>query len=387
MALPVSYNVRNLVVRKTTTIMTALGVALTVAVLLADLALVNGLREAFEGTGDPRNVLVLRKGGTAELNSAVTRQQFQDIRFKPGIAPNDRNEPLASLEMVTVVNLKSVDNPAATNVTLRGLTATGVGMRTVRIAEGRWFAQGQREVVVGAGTAKRFPDARLGKQLRFGKGFWTVVGILDAGQTASNSEMWGDLNQIAGDFNRENGLSSVLVRAVDEAAVPALVNSMIDDTKLNMTAISEREYYASQTVAAQPIQYLGIFVSIIMAIGSSFAAMNTMYAAVARRSREIGTLRILGFSQGAILLSFFLESVLLSGFGGILGCAIAFPLNFVTTSISSFRTFSDISFNFHVSGTIMGIGIAFALFMGAMGGLFPARMAARKEILTALRQI
>jgi putative ABC transport system permease protein len=307
MKLPISYNIRNLVVRKTTTIMTALGVALTVAVLLADLALVNGLREAFASTGDPRNVLIMRKGGTSELTSAATRQQFQDIKFKPGIARNDKGDPMASLEIVTVVSLVSSDTGQKGNITVRGLTQDGISMREIRIAEGRWFDQGQREVVVGAGTAKRFPDARLGKQIKFGKGLWTVVGIMDAGRSAANSEIWADLNQAAGDFNRENGLSSVLVRAADRAMVSALVNSINDDQKLNMVARTEREYYAAQTVAALPIQFLGIFVSVIMAVGSSFAAMNTMYAAVARRSKEIGTLRILGFSRGTILASFFHE--------------------------------------------------------------------------------
>lgn len=387
MALPVAYNVRNLVVRKTTTIMTALGVALTVAVLLACLALVNGLQEAFENTGNPLNVLVLRKGGTTELNSGATRQQFQDIKFKPGIARNDKGEPLASLEIVTVISLKSTDSFARTNLTVRGLTLTGVGMRDVKIAQGRWFEAGQREIVVGAGSARRFPDAQLGKKLRFGRGYWTVVGIMDAGRSAANSEIWGDLNQIASDFNRDNGLSSVLVRATDESSVNALVNSFNDDQKLNMSAITESEYYKSQTSAAIPIQVLGIFISIVMAVGSSFAAMNTMYAAVARRSREIGTLRILGFSKGNILLSFFLESLILSGIGGLLGCLIAYPLNFASTSITSQATFSDVAFNYHVSPLIMCIGIGFSLFMGAIGGFFPARSAARKEILAALRDI
>lgn len=388
MALPISYNWRNLVVRKTATTMTAVGVALTVAVLLADLALVNGLSEAFESTGSPLNVLVLRKGGTSELNSGATRQQLQDIKFKPGIARNAKNEPVASLEMVTVVVLKDPSNPTSlNNITLRGLAQIGIEMRDIKIVEGRWFAAGQREIVIGAGTAKSSPEARIGNRIKFGKGWWTVVGIMDAGRSAANSEMWGDLNQVASDFNRDNQLSSVLVRAVDEATVPALVNSLNDDQKLNMSARTEREYYASQTSSALPIQFLGIFVSIIMAVGSSFAAMNTMYAAVARRSREIGTLRILGFSKGSILLSFFIESVMLSGLGGVLGCLLVLPLNNVTTSIASFVTFSQISFNFHVSPSIMALGVGFALFMGALGGLFPARMAANKEILTALREI
>ncbi len=387
MTLPVSYNVRNLIVRKTTTIMTALGIALTVAVLAADMALVTGIRQAFRATADPRNVLILRKAGTSELTSAVTREGFQNIKFKPGIARNALNEPLASLEMITVLSLRGPAKPDGSNINLRALLPVGFEMRNVKLASGRWFKAGQREVVVGKSVAAKFPDAELGKQMRFGRGLWTVVGIMDGGQSALNSEVWGDLNQISSDFNRPDGLSSVLVRAVDEAAVPALVNSINDDRKLNMTARTEKEYYEAQTISAAPIQYLGIFVSIIMAVGSSFAAMNTMYAAVARRAREIGTLRVLGFSRGSILLSFFLESVLLALIGGALGILLVLPLNNITTSVGNFITFSETSFNFHVSSYVMALGIGFALFMGALGGLFPARSAASKEILTALREI
>jgi putative ABC transport system permease protein len=210
---------------------------------------------------------------------------------------------------------------------------------------------------------------------------------MDGGQSAVNSEIFGDLGQVSSDFERQDGLSSVLLRATDTATVPALINSLNDDQRLNVDAMTERSYYESQTNSGAPLQFLGIFVSIIMAVGSSFAAMNTMYASVARRSKEIGTLRVLGFSRGSILLSFFLESLLLSLFGGLLGCILVLPLNGITTGIGSFVTFSEIAFNFRVTPQIMIAGVLFALFMGAVGGLFPARMAAKKEILTALREI
>ncbi len=387
MAIPLTYNFRNLVVRKTTTVMTALGIALTVAVLLSVLALLSGLRTAFASTGDPLRVLVMRKGATAELNSGVTRDVFQDIKFKPGIARDPTGQPMASLEMVTVINLPSVDSPQGMNVTLRGLLPVGVQMRGLKIVEGRWFQTGQREVVVGKSIARRYPDARLHHQLRFGKGMWEVVGVMDGGESAVNSEIFGDLGQVSSDFNRQDGLSSVLVQAADSSVVPALINSMNDDQKLNVTAQTERSYYDAQTTAGAPLQFLGVFVSVIMAVGSSFAAMNTMYAAVARRSQEIGTLRVLGFSRGSILLSFLAESLLLSVLGGLLGCVLVLPLNNVSTGIGNFVTFSEIAFNFRVTPQIMLSGILFAMFMGAVGGLFPARMAARKEILTALREI
>jgi len=290
--------------------------------------------------------------------------------------------------MVTVINLPSVDSPTGMNVTLRGILPVGIKMRDdLKLQDGRWFQAGQREVVVGKSIAKRYPGAHMGNKLRFGRGEWEVVGVMDGGQSAVNSEIFGDLNQISSDFNRADGLSSVLIRATDAATVPALVNSLNDDRRLAVLAQTEKAYYESQTNSGALLQFLGVFIAIIMAVGSSFAAMNTMYAAVARRATEIGTLRVLGFSKSSILLSFLMESLLLSVLGGLVGCLLVLPLNNITTGIGSFVTFSEIAFNFRVSPEIMLIGIAFAIVMGAVGGLFPARMAARKEILVALREI
>lgn len=388
MAIPVAYNLRNLVVRKTTTIMTALGIGLTVAVLLAILALVGGLRSSLASTGNPLHVLVLRKGSDSELVSNFTRAGFQDLKFKPGIARGRSGEPMASLEMVTVINLESVDAPDGINVTLRGLSPIGIEMRDeLKLLHGRWFETGKREVVVGESIAKRFPGAKLGKSIRFGRGDWQVVGIFAAGQGAGNSEILADLNQVSSDFQRTEVLSSTLARAVDPVAAAALINDLNNDQRLNVSAKSEKEYYEAQTASGRPIQYLGMFVSIIMAIGSSFAAMNTMYAAVARRAREIGTLRVLGFSRGSILFSFLLESLLLASLGGLLGCLLVLPLNGITTGIGNFVTFSEIAFNFRVSPQVMLAGVAFALVLGVVGGLFPAVNASRKEILTALREV
>lgn len=388
MAIPISYNIRNLIVRRTTTIMTALGVGLTVAVLLSVLALVQGLQTAFESSGDPLSVLVLRKGSTSELSSNFTRTMFQDLKFKPGIRRDEKNEPMASLEMVTILNLASVDAPDGMNITLRGLPPVGVKLREqVKLIEGRWFDTGKREVVVGKSIAKRFPDARLGGKLKFARGEWQVVGVMDGGRSAVNSEIFADLNQASSDYNRSEVVSSALIRATDAVAVQALVNDLNADQKLNVSAQTEKDYYAAQTVSAAPIQFLGLFVSVIMAIGSCFAAMNTMYAAVARRAKEIGTLRVLGFARSSILTSFFFESVLLSLIGGVLGCILVLPLNNIETGIGNFITFSEIAFSFQVTPAIMAIGMGFALVLGALGGVFPARNAARKEILNALREV
>jgi putative ABC transport system permease protein len=329
----------------------------------------------------------MRKGSNAELSSAITREVYQDVKSMAGIA-RERGQPLASLEMVTVINLPSVDSPDGMNVTLRGILPLGIQMRDgLKIISGRWFRAGQREIVVGKSIARRYPDAQLGKKLRFGRGEWEIVGVMDGGQSAVNSEIFGDLNQTSSDFNRADGLSSILVRATDESTVPALINSLNDDRRLGVDAETEKDYYDSQMISGQILRYLGIFISVIMAFGSSFAAMNTMYAAVARRSREVGTLRVLGFSRGSILLSFLIESLLLSLLGGVLGCVLVLPLNNITTGIGSFVTFSEISFNFRVSPEIMAVGVVFALIMGTAGGFFPARSAAKTEILTALRDI
>ncbi len=387
MAIPITYNIRNLTVRKTTTLMTAAGIAMTVAVLLAVMGLVAGLQTAFGSSGDPLDVLVMRKGGNAELTSLFTPSQFQIVKSFPGIATGRDGQPLASLEVVTVINLPSVDNPEGANVTLRGVAVRGVEMRKLKLSAGRWFQPGQREITVGKNIAKRYPVAQIGKRLKFGKGYWTVVGVMDAGQSTVSSEIFGDANQVASDFNRPDTYSSALLEATDEVSAAALMKALENDPRLNVTVMSEKDYYAQQTASSRPIQTLGIFVCIIMAIGSSFAAMNTMYAAVARRAKEVGTLRILGFTRGSILLSFFLESVLLALVGGVLACLIVLPLNNVTTAMGSFITFSEVSFNFRIGPELMAIGLLFSLILGAAGGFLPARQAAKKEILTALREV
>jgi len=241
-------------------------------------------------------------------------------------------------------------------------------------------------VVVGRSVASRFPDAHLGGKVRFGRGDWDIVGVMDADGGAQNSEIWGDSNQVSSDLQRIETMSSVLIAARDEVTASALINDISSDQRLETTAVSEKEYYAQQTVSAAPIEFTGIFVAMIMAVGSSFAAMNTMYAAVARRAKEIGTLRVLGFSRGSIMTSFFLESVLLSGLGGLLGCLLVLPLNGITTAVGN-ANFSETAFNFRVTPEIMAIGIVFAVVLGTIGGLLPARMASRKEILTALREV
>ena len=295
---------------------------------------------------------------------------------------------MASLEMVTVIALPTADNPSGNNINLRGVTPIGIEIRDgiedrvrplVHARPPRGCRR-QRE------SLQRYPGVAIGNKLHFGKGEWEVVGVMSQGTSAINSEFWVDLNQGASDYNRSDFLSSALVRAVDTAAVQALINEFKADQRLNVDAITEEKYYEAQMVSAAPLQFLGTFVAIIMAVGSCFAAMNTMYASVARRAKEVGTLRVLGFSRGGILTSFFLESLLLSAIGGIIGCILVLPLNNISTGLGNFITFSETSFSFRVTPFIMAMGVLFAVVLGAIGGIFPARTAARKEILNALRE-
>lgn len=389
MAIPLSYNLRNLAVRKTTTIMTALGIGLTVAVLVSVLSLLEGLNTAFQSSGHPRHVLVLRKGGGSELSSIIQRSQFLEaIKFRPMVERDAQGEPMASPELVQTVNLPSKEAPDGMNLTVRGVMAVGRTMREeTRLAEGRWYAEGRREAVVGSSVANRYPGAQIRQRIRFGRGDWEVVGVFHSDYPARNSEIWLDANQMAADFGRMEAFSSVLVRTQDELATQALINELESDQRLQIEALTEREYFKKQTSSGDVIKYLGTFVAIIMAIGSCFAAMNTMYAAVARRSQEIGTLRVLGFSRRSILLSFFLESLFLSLLGGVVGVLLVLPLNGFSTGVGSFVTFTEIAFQLRMSPGVIGAGLAFALVIGAFGGLFPASNAARKQILTALRQI
>src|SRR5437868_7937898 len=248
MAIPLSYNLRNLVVRKTTTLMTALGIALTVAVLLAILALVNGLHDAFASTGNPLQVLVLRNGSDSELVSGISRTVYQDMKFRAGVARRANGDPMVSPEGIVVVNLPSVDNPEGSNVTLRGLTPMGIQMREgIKLVSGRWFESGKREIVVGKSIAARFPSARMGQKVAFGRGDWEVVGIMDAGKSAANSEIFADLNLAQADYGRTEGFSSVLMRATDPVTVAALVYGLNNDQRLTVSARTEVHYYEADT--------------------------------------------------------------------------------------------------------------------------------------------
>lgn len=246
------------------------------------------------------------------------------------------------------------------------------------------FHSGLREIVVSRSIANRFRGAQLGEDLKIGRTTWKVVGILDAAQTAYDSEAWADYNEIAEEFERPI-YSSLLVRARDQAAVPSIRTRVEGDRRIKLDVFGERDYFASQTSAARPIQILGYLVGVIMAIGSCFAVMNTMYAATAYRTREIATLRVLGFKRHNILLSFMFESVVLALCGGVLGCLLALPVHGISTGTVNFNTFAEVAFQFRITPALMGEGMVFSIIMGGIGGLLPARMAARIPIVRALR--
>ncbi len=385
MLIPITYNLRNLLVRKTTTIMTALGVALTVAVMLGVGTLVEGLRTSLVAGGDPLHLIVMRQGSTAELVSVVSKEDFDVIKFSPGIAELD-GEPMASHEVISVVQLPLRDDPTSqANVSVRGLSSMGIKLRhDVELIDGRWFTPGKREMVVGRGVHGKRAGTDVGDKVLYGRGDWDVVGVFSAGQSAFNSEIWVDANLAGTDLGRGGSLSSVLIRATDSVAAAALQNLVGDDQRLGLEAERESEYYAKQMVSADPVRYLGMFVAVIMAIGSCFAAMNTMFAAVANRAPEIGILRLLGFSRTSILTSFMLESVLLSLLGGLLGCVLVLPLNGFEGRIGNFMTFAETTFQFRLTLDYLVGGLIFAATMGVIGGLLPAWLAARREVLQSL---
>jgi putative ABC transport system permease protein len=386
MAIPIRYNIRNLKLRKGLTIMTSLGIALTVTTAIFLMALLAGLDRAFVTSGDAQNVLVMRKGSQAELSGGFDAALFPTLKTLPGIAKDSHGEPMASGEWVVVIVLPRADGTGEVNVTVRGMMPDGLELRPkVKIIEGRWFNQGQREVVVSESIKKRFAHANIGDTLQFGKGPWTVVGVFDAGGSAYESEIWGDVNQMASDFDRQGGFASAYLRATDPVSADALKHRVSDDQRLKLEGMLETEYYAKQTSSGAPIKYIGWVVAIIMAIGSSFAAMNTMYAAVAYRSREIATLRVIGFSRPSILTSFVLESVLLSLLGAAVGIVLMLPFNGMTTGTSNAVTFSEIVFSLRMTPVVVGVAIAFAVIMGLFGGMAPAWHAARRDILGALR--
>lgn len=389
--IPFSYVMRNVVARKVTTLLTAGGMALVVFVFASVLMMTEGIRATLVATGQDDNVMVIRKGANAEVQSGVARAQAQVIDGVPEIATDAAGQRVISREPVAVINMpKRKANPSdpdkPSNIVVRGTSELGLALRPqVRIVEGRLFTPGTSEIIAGRAIAKGFSGAGLGESLRFAQREWTVVGIFDAGGSAFDSEVWGDAEQLMQGFRRVS-FSSVIFRLADPSQFDEVKARLEGDPRLTIEAKREKQFYAEQSEGlAKFIGYLGTTLSIIFSIGAIVGAMITMYASVAARTGEIGTLRALGFPRRSILIAFLVESLLLGLVGGVIGLAAASAMQAVSLSTMNFQTFSELTFRFRITSGIVTEVIAFALFMGFIGGFLPAWRAARMKIVDALR--
>lgn len=387
MALPFSYNARNVVVRWRSSAATVLIIALVVAACLVLQAMAQGIVSSTAATGDPANVIVVRKGSTAESSSIVTRPQAQRIRFFPQVRRDAQGEPVASAEVVVLSNLRRAGGKGEANVSFRGIGPAGRALRPqVRLVAGDWFVPGKRQVVVSASLAPRFEGLGLGGTFHSGPHELRVVGIFDARGTAFDSEIWLDADEARSLFDRDP-FSSVIVRVPDPADQLALKGALEADKQLRLLALPEPEYYAKLTTSAGPIRFLGYFLAATLSVGAVFAAMNAMYAIVGRRTREVGTLRILGYPRRVIMLGFLIEGGLLALAGGAIGCLLALPVNWVTTSTISFDTFSEIVFQFQITPWLIVQALAFSFAIGVAGSFLPALRVSRLPVIAAVKAI
>jgi putative ABC transport system permease protein len=386
-ALPLKYNFRNVLVRWRSTLATILGVALVVAVYVLVQSLAIGLEKSSGNTGDPRNVMVVRKGSTAESSSQITREQVRLMQYWEEIARDDAGRVLLTADVLVLINLpRRADNGEA-NVLVRGISPVGMQLRPqVTLVEGRWFTPGKREVVASRRLARRFANLEVGGTFRTAGRELTVVGHTDGGSSAFDSELWMDTDECRAIFDRDY-FSSVLVRARDNAAQGSITNRLEAEKRLPLRAMSEAAYYASQTMTAMPIKFLGSFLATAMSIGAVFAAMNTMYASVGSRTREIGTLRVLGYRRRSILAGFLIEGAFLAFIGGLLGCALALPMHGYSTGTISFETFSETVFQFQITPGLAAQGLVFAVIVGLVGSFLPALRASRLPVIAALKSV
>lgn len=386
MALPFSYTLRNLWTRKLTTALTAGGMALVVFVFAAVQMLDTGLRQTLIATGQPDNVHVTRRASGAEISSVVDRAQAAVVETQPEIAIGGNGLRLASKEVVVLITLPKRDSGVATNVTTRGVGAAAFELRPqLRITEGRTFRPGSAEVIVGSSIAQRFEGAAVGSLLRFGGREWRVVGLFEAKGSAYDSEVWTDADQLLQSFRR-NAWSAVVARLADPAALQAMKTRLENDPRLTLDVKAEREFFEDQSKALSNfISYLGLTLSVIFSVGAMIGAMITMYAAVANRTGEIGTLRALGFRRTSILATFLLEAVLLGIVGGIAGLMLASLMQFIHISTLNWQSFSELAFSFTLTPRIIVTSMLFAVLMGVIGGFLPAVRAARLSIVDALR--
>lgn len=387
MKIPILYNLRSLRARPTSTLTTALGMALVVAVFIGMMALSIGFQAALVRTGSMENILVLRRGADSEMSSGITRDIANAISALPFVAKDTNGEPLISPETFVVVGLER-RNGGMANVVIRGVSPKAFEVRNgVRITEGRMFRPGSGEIIVGKTLVERVPNTEIGQSLRFAGRDWEVVGHFDAGGSSFESEVWGE-NELFMPVFRGQVFQTVALRMEDPSAFEGIAETLEADPRLAVDAHLEQEFYANQgTLLGGILRFLAIFVAGVMAIGAVFGAINTMYSAVNSRAPEIGVLLALGFKPRSVLASFVVESMLIALLGGLIGCLIALPINGLVTSTTNWNSFSEVAFAFRVTPTLLAAGIVFALVMGLIGGFLPARRAARRPVVEALREV
>jgi ABC-type antimicrobial peptide transport system permease subunit len=389
MQIPLKYIIRSSISRRLTTVITMLGIALVVFVFSAVLMMANGVQKTLRSTGSDDNMIVVRKAAMSEIMSILDREAAAIMVNLPHVARFADGRPMSSKEVVVIINLNKLGAEGISNVTVRGVEEAAFQLRPqVRIVQGRMFNWGAREVVAGAGITNRFAGAQIGEKVKFGGDVWTVVGIFDSEGSGFDSELWGDLNQIADAFKR-NSLSTVTMRLKDPNEFSTVVAAFEADNRLQYFAPKlEKKFFEEQSeMMATFIRILGIFITVIFSAGAMIGAMITMYGAVANRTVEIGTLRALGFFRRSILLAFLIESLFLSFVGGLVGLGIASLLQFFTISTLNFGSFSELAFSFALSPSIIATSLGFSLLMGLIGGFLPAVGAARLNIIQALRAV
>ncbi|HNQ01126.1 MAG TPA: ABC transporter permease [Syntrophales bacterium] len=386
MKVPVSYSFRNLWTRRLTTVLTAAGMSLVVFVFAAILMLAEGLQKTLVETGSWDNVVLIRKGSQSEVQSGIERLQASILETQPEVAVGEGGRRVFAKEVVVLISLPKRDTDKPSNVTIRGIGGQSLAMRPqVRLTEGRLPRPGSAEILAGQSVARRFAGAGIGETLRFGMRDWTVVGVFDAGSTGFSSEIWGDADQLMQTFRRQ-AYSSLIVKLSDPSAFEAFKARVESDPRLTVEAKRETRFYADQSeVMAKFLRILGTSLTIIFSLGAVIGAMITMYAAVANRTAEIGTLRALGFQRRSILGAFLVESLLLGLIGGAAGLFCASFLQLFTISTLNFQTFSELAFSFTLSAEIVWQALLFSIVMGFVGGVLPALRASRMKIVDALR--
>ncbi len=386
MAIPLAYNVRNVRVRWPVALLAVFGIALVVAVFAVLMAMSQGFRAALRGTGRQDNAIVVSRGSNSEVTSRVELEERKAILDHVPAVRGQDGRRLASWDWVSVIALPRRSDGRRVNVVLRQVSPQALVVRTgIRLSAGRHFTPGLDEVVVGRRILERVAGLELGGVLRYRRRPLRVVGVFESEGAAFESEIWADFETLAS--RRGPGSSSLVIRVSSPAEIEALDRWIRLQPNMRLRAVSERRYYEDQAgPVAKTIQARGALVAIVTGIGAVFAAMNTMYRIVASRTREIGTLRALGFSQRAILTSFVVESALLGLTGGALGCLLASTLHGFSTSTSNLQSFSEVAFAFRITPGIVASSMGFALVMGVLGGLLPAARAARLPIAAAVRE-